>query len=249
MTNLKDKVAVVTGGSRGIGRAIATRLGRLGARVLVNFAANESAALEVKRQIEENGGLASIHCFDVSCFDSVQRFFDDTLKQCGRIDILVNNAGINRDGLLVRMKEEDWDSVLDTNLKGAFNCIRGVTKAMMKQREGRIINISSVIGAIGNAGQANYGASKAGLIGLTRSIARELGPRGIFVNAVAPGYIETDMTAAISDEARKALFAQIPMGRLGTPDDVAGVVEFLVSDNAGYMTGQVLHVNGGMYMG
>jgi 3-oxoacyl-[acyl-carrier protein] reductase len=247
--SFQGKVAIVTGGSRGIGRAIALRLGDLGARVLVNYTANEKAALEVKETIEKSGGTASIHCFNVSSYQAVQGFFGQVLEELGRIDILVNNAGVTCDGLLVRMKEEDWDRVLDVNLKGAFNCIRAVAKAMMKQRTGRIINISSVIGAIGNAGQANYAASKAGLMGLTRSVAKELAPRGICVNAVAPGYIESDMTAAIPEEIKKSLSAQIPLGRLGTPEDVADVVEFLSSDKAGYITGQVIHVNGGMFMG
>ncbi|HED00657.1 MAG TPA: 3-oxoacyl-[acyl-carrier-protein] reductase [Proteobacteria bacterium] len=247
--SFQGKVAIITGGSRGIGRAIALRLGGLGARVFVNYAANEKAALEVKEAIQKSGGTASIHCFNVSSYQVVQDFFGQVLEELGRIDILVNNAGVTCDGLLVRMKEEDWDRVLDVNLKGAFNCIRAVAKAMMKQRTGRIINISSVIGAVGNAGQANYAASKAGLMGLTRSVAKELAPRGICVNAIAPGYIESDMTAAIPEEIKKSLSAQIPLGRLGTPEDIADVVEFLSSDKAGYITGQVIHVNGGMFMG
>lgn len=247
--SFQGKVAIVTGGSRGIGRAIALRLGGLGARALVNYTANEKAALEVKEAIQKSGGTASIHCFNVSSYQSVQDFFGQAIEELGRIDILVNNAGVTCDGLLVRMKEEDWDRVLDVNLKGAFNCIRAVAKAMMKQRTGRIINISSVIGAVGNAGQANYAASKAGLMGLTRSVAKELAPRGICVNAIAPGYIESDMTAAIPEEIKKSLSAQIPLGRLGTPEDIADVVEFLSSDRAGYITGQVIHVNGGMFMG
>lgn len=247
--SFQTKVAVVTGGSRGIGRAIAIRLGSLGAKVLINYTANEKAALEVKGIIENSGGVASIHSFDVSLYQTVQDFFDKTLKDSGRVDILVNNAGITRDSLLVRMKEEDWDCVLDVNLKGAFNCIRAVTKAMMKQRAGRIINVSSVIGTMGNAGQANYAASKAGMVGLTRSIARELAPRGICVNAIAPGYIESDMTATIPDDVKKTLLAQIPLGRFGAPEDVANAVEFLASEKAGYITGQVIHVNGGMFMG
>lgn len=247
--SFQGKVAIVTGGSRGIGRAIALRLGGLGARVLINYTANEKAALEVKEAIEKGGGTASIHCFNVSSYQAAQDFFGQVLEELGRIDILVNNAGITCDGLLVRMKEEDWDRVLDVNLKGAFNCIRAVARAMMKQRTGRIINISSVIGAMGNAGQANYAASKAGLMGLTRSVARELAPRGICVNAIAPGYVESDMTAAIPEEIKKSLSAQIPLGRLGTPEDIADIVEFLSSDKAGYITGQVIHVNGGMFMG
>lgn len=247
--SFQGKVAVVTGGSRGIGRAIAIRLGGLGAKVLINYTANEKAALETREIIEKSGGTASIHSFDVSSCQSVQSFFSQALEDLGRVDILVNNAGITRDSLVVRMKEEDWDRVLDVNLKGAFNCIRAVAKAMMKQRAGRIINISSVIGVMGNTGQANYSASKAGLIGLTRSVSRELAPRGISVNAIAPGYIESDMTATIPEEARKTLSAQIPLGRLGTPEDVADVAEFLASDRASYITGQVIHVNGGMFMG
>lgn len=247
--NLEGKIAVITGGSRGIGRACAIYLAGLGATILLNYASNEAAAQEVKNTIEKQGGKADIFRFDVSSYTEVQDFFAEALRETGRVDILVNNAGTTRDGLLVRMSEEDWDRVLDVNLKGAFNCMRGVAKAMIKQRSGRIINISSVIGSLGNAGQANYAASKAGLVGLTRSVARELAPRGILVNAIAPGYIETDMTAAISDEMKKSLSSQIPLGRLGSPEDVAVVVGFLASEAASYITGQVIHVNGGMFMG
>lgn len=247
--SFQEKVAVVTGGSRGIGRAIALRFASLGAKVLINYARNEEAALEVKEAVEKSGGTASIHCFDVSSYQSVQDFFNTLLENLGRVDILVNNAGITRDGLLVRMKEEDWDCVLDVNLKGAFNCVRAVSRAMMKQRSGCIINVSSVIGVTGNAGQTNYAASKAGIIGLTRAVAKELAPRGICVNAIAPGYIETDMTANIPGELQKALLDQIPLGRFGLTEDVANVAEFLASDKASYITGQVIHVNGGMFMG
>jgi 3-oxoacyl-[acyl-carrier protein] reductase len=184
----------------------------------------------------------------VASQQDVQNFFNTIVEESGRVDVLVNNAGITKDGLLVRMKEEDWDRVLGINLKGAFNCIQAVAKTMMKQRSGRIINITSVVGVMGNAGQANYTASKAGLIGLTKTAAKELAPRGITVNAIAPGFIETSMTINLSEKVRQALLAQVPLGRMGRPEDVAQIVRFLASDEASYVTGQVIHVNGGMYM-
>ncbi|MCU0554470.1 MAG: 3-oxoacyl-[acyl-carrier-protein] reductase [Syntrophales bacterium] len=246
--NLKGKVALVTGGSRGIGRAVSVRLAGAGAFVIVNFARNEEAARETLRLIGEAGGDGTIARFDVSDDRESTDAIAALIKEKGRIDILVNNAGESRDGLLVRMKDRDWDRVIDTNLKGAFHCCRAVAYTMMKQRGGRIVNVSSVVALSGNAGQANYSASKAGLVGLTKSLARELAPRAICVNAVAPGLIDTDMTSAMTEEQRETVLAGIPLSRLGTPDDVAGVVLFLASDEAGYITGQVIGVNGGLYM-
>ena len=246
--NLKGKVALVTGGSRGIGRAVSVRLAGAGAFVIVNFARNEEAARETLRLIGEAGGDGTIARFDVSDDRESTDAIAALIKEKGRIDILVNNAGESRDGLLVRMKDRDWDRVIDTNLKGAFHCCRAVAYTMMKQRGGRIVNVSSVVALSGNAGQANYSASKAGLVGLTKSLARELAPRAICVNAVAPGLIDTDMTSAMTEEQRESVLAGIPLSRLGTPDDVAGVVLFLASDEAGYITGQVIGVNGGLYM-
>lgn len=246
--NLRGKVALVTGGSRGIGRAVSLRLAGAGAFVFVNYARNEEAARETLRLIGEEGGEAEALRFDVADHKAATDAIAALIRQKGRIDILVNNAGESRDGLLVRMKEQDWDRVIGTNLKGAFNCSRAVAYAMMKQRSGRIINVSSVVALSGNAGQANYSASKAGLVGLTKSLARELAPRAICVNAVAPGLIDTDMTSAMTEEQRERVLGEIPLSRLGTPDDVAGVVLFLASDEAGYITGQVIGVNGGLYM-
>jgi 3-oxoacyl-[acyl-carrier protein] reductase len=245
---LNGKVALVTGGSRGIGRAVSIRLAERGAFVFINYARNEDAAQETLRLVGEAGGEAGIARFDVADYQASTDAIAGLIREKGRIDILVNNAGESRDGLLVRMKPADWDRVVNTNLKGAFNCCRAVSYAMMKQRGGRIINISSVVALSGNAGQANYSASKAGLIGLTKSLARELAPRGICVNAVAPGLIYTDMTSAMTEEQREKVLNEIPLSRLGTPDDVAGVVLFLASAEAGYITGQVIGVNGGLYM-
>jgi 3-oxoacyl-[acyl-carrier protein] reductase len=245
---LKGKVALVTGGSRGIGRAICLRLAGAGAFVVVNYARNEEAARQTLRLIGETGGEAEALRFDVADHKAATEAIAALIKRKGRIDILVNNAGESRDGLLVRMKEPDWDRVIDTNLKGAFNCCRAVAYTMMKQRSGRIVNVSSIVALSGNAGQANYSASKAGLVGLTKSLARELAPRAICVNAVAPGLIDTDMTSALTEAQREKVLSEIPLSRLGTPDDVAGVVLFLASDEAGYITGQVFGVNGGLYM-
>jgi 3-oxoacyl-[acyl-carrier protein] reductase len=245
---LKDKVALVTGGSRGIGRAISVRLAGEGAFVFVNYTRNEAAARETLHLIGKTGGEGKAVCFDVADYKASADAIAALIKEKGRIDILVNNAGESRDGLLVRMKEQDWDRVIDTNLKGTFNCCRATAYTMMKQRGGRIINISSIVALSGNAGQANYSASKAGIVGLTKSLARELAPRSICVNAVAPGLIITDMTSAMTEEQREKVLEEIPLSRLGTPDDVAGVVLFLASDEAGYITGQVIGVNGGLYM-
>ncbi|PYI54234.1 3-oxoacyl-[acyl-carrier-protein] reductase [Paenibacillus flagellatus] len=246
---LEGKVALVTGASRGIGRAIAVSLAEAGADVAVNYAGSEQAAEEVVRHIESLGRRAIKVQADVASSAQVEEMVKLVLEKFGKIDILVNNAGITRDNLIMRMKEEEFDQVINTNLKGVFNCIKAVTRPMMKQRSGKIINISSVVGALGNAGQANYVAAKAGVIGLTKSAARELASRNIAVNAVAPGFIETDMTDKLTPELREQMMQQIPFARLGQPDDIARVVRFLASDDSAYMTGQTLHVDGGMYMG
>ena len=242
------KVALVTGGSRGIGRAICVELARLGANVALCYAGNAQSAEETVSACEAFGVKAlAVQC-DVSDAQAVAGLVDAAIKEFGRIDILVNNAGITRDGLLMTMKEENFDAVLDTNLKGAFLCMKAVTRPMMKQRYGRIVNLSSVVGLHGNAGQVNYAASKAGVIGMTKSAAKELATRGITVNAVAPGFIDTDMTAALPENARMGLLSTIPAGRLGAAEEVAKVVAFLASDEAAYVTGQVLAVDGGMSM-
>lgn len=245
---LEGKVAVVTGASRGIGRAAALRLAQEKASVVVNYNGSKERAEEVVKEIEAMGGTAcAIQC-DVADFAACEKFFQEVTERFGRVDILVNNAGITKDGLLMKMSEEDFDRVLDTNLKGTFNCIRFVTRTMLRQKSGRIINLSSVVGVAGNAGQANYAASKAGVIGLTKSAARELASRGITVNAVAPGFIETDMTQVLSDRVKEATAAQIPMGHFGQAKDVAELIVFLASEKAGYITGQVINVDGGMAM-
>ncbi|RXT15078.1 3-oxoacyl-[acyl-carrier-protein] reductase [Ammoniphilus sp. CFH 90114] len=246
---VENKVAVVTGASRGIGRSIALALAASGADVVVNYAGSEEAAQEVAAEIERLGRKALVIQANVADSDQVAQMIQQTIEVFGRVDILVNNAGITRDNLLMRMKDDEWDAVIATNLKGVYNCIKGVTRQMMKQRSGRIINISSVVASLGNAGQANYVAAKAGVIGLTKSVARELASRGITVNAVAPGFIETDMTAKLSDEIQSGLLTQIPLARLGKPEDIANMVRFLASDQASYITGQTFHVDGGMYMG
>ena len=245
---LTGKVALVTGGSRGIGKAVAVRLAADGAYAFVNYGRNEKAAEETLELIRGKGGSAELLSFDVADFAIVQKAVARIVEQKGRLDILVNNAGICADGLLVRMKEEDWDRVIAVNLKGVFNCCRAAARPMIRQRWGRIVNISSIVAKSGNAGQVNYCASKAGVEGLTRSLARELGARNVCVNAVAPGFVETDMTAFVPEKKRESLRRQIPLARLGAPEDVAAVVRFLVSEEAGYVTGQVVHVNGGFYM-
>jgi 3-oxoacyl-[acyl-carrier protein] reductase len=245
MLDLTNKVAIVTGASRGIGRGIATLLASRGA-IVVAAARGDNAAATVD-EIKAAGGRVELASIDVTNRAAVDAMTAGVLERHGRIDILVNNAGIARDQLMLRMKRDDWDAVLSTNLTAAFTCVQAVLKAMVKQRSGRIINISSVVGQMGNAGQTNYAASKAGLIGFTKALAREVGSRGITVNAVAPGLIETDMTRAVTDKAQGEWASQIPLGRVGTTADVAAAVCFLASDEAAYITGQVLAVNGGMY--
>ena len=244
--SLKGKVALVTGGSRGIGRAVCLELARQGADVAVNYAGNEAAAQETAQACRELGVRAVVIRADVADAAACDAMVAQVLEQLGRLDILVNNAGITRDGLMLRMPEADWDAVLDTNLKGAFCCCKAVYRPMMRQRSGRIINMSSIVGLRGNPGQANYCASKAGLIGLTKSLAKELAARKVTVNAVAPGFIDTDMTAVLSEQAKEAMLATIPMAKLGQPEDVAHAVAFFASDEAAYITGQVLCVDGGM---
>lgn len=246
--HLDSKVALVTGASRGIGRAVAISLARIGATVVINYAGNQKAAEEVEKEIHSLGGKAILIQADVSKAEAVDGMIKSIVEQCGRIDILVNNAGITRDTLLMRMKESDWDDVINTNLKGNFLCTKAVSKIMMKQRAGKIVNMTSVVGLMGNAGQANYAAAKAGVIGFTKSMAKELAGRGINVNAVAPGFIATDMTATLSDQVKEDLSKAIPLSRLGEADDVAKAVMFLVSDYASYITGQTLNVDGGMVM-
>lgn len=245
---LAGKVALVTGASRGIGKAIACKLAREGAKVIINYNGSKEKAEAVKSEIEAAGGQAEVYQCDVSDYTACETFIQTVIKEEGSLDILVNNAGITKDGLLMKMSEEDFDKVLDTNLKGAFNTIRFASRQMLKQKSGRIINMSSVVGVSGNAGQANYAASKAGVIGLTKAAARELASRGITVNAIAPGFIETDMTDVLSDKVKEASEAQIPLGHFGKPEDVAAAAAFLASEEAGYITGQVLHVDGGMCM-
>ena len=245
---LDGKVAIVTGASRGIGRAIAIRLAAEGASVVVNYAGNEKAAEETKAAIEAAGGKALCFKADVAGADSVTAMFAAAVEAFGTVDILVNNAGITRDGLLMRMKDEDFDAVLATNLKGVYLCTKAATKLMMKKRSGRIVNMTSVVGLMGNAGQTNYAAAKAGILGFSKSAAKELASRGITVNMVAPGFIDTDMTAVLSDKVREAMVGEIPLGRMGAPEDVANAVLFLVSDQAAYITGQVVNVDGGMVM-
>ncbi|WP_152392425.1 3-oxoacyl-[acyl-carrier-protein] reductase [Paenibacillus guangzhouensis] len=249
MTNALDgKVAVVTGASRGIGRAIAMELAQAGADVVVNYAGSQGAAEEVVAAITALGRKAIAVQANVGKSDEAEAMVKQALETFGHVDILVNNAGITRDNLIMRMKEDEFDAVIETNLKGVFNCVKAVTRPMMKQRSGRIINISSVVGVLGNPGQANYVAAKAGVIGLTKASARELASRGITVNCVAPGFIETDMTDKLSEELRTQMLGQIPLTRLGQPEEIARTVRFLASDDAAYMTGQTLHVDGGMYM-
>ncbi|HMM21419.1 MAG TPA: 3-oxoacyl-[acyl-carrier-protein] reductase [Selenomonadales bacterium] len=245
---LGGKVAIITGSSRGIGRAVAVGLAKAGAKVVINYAGNRAAAEAVAETVKAGGGEAVLCQGDVSKAEIAEELVKTAMEAFGRVDILVNNAGITRDGLLIRMKEEDWDAVLTTNLKGVFNCTKAAARVMMKQKSGKIINMASVIGQMGNAGQANYAAAKAGVIGFTKATARELASRGITANAVAPGFILTDMTAAIPEQAKEEHAKQIPLGRAGTPEDVAAAVLFLASDAANYITGQTINVDGGMVM-
>ncbi len=245
---LDGKVALVTGASRGIGRAVALKLASEGAKVAINYAGSQGKAEEVKAEIEKMGGEAILVQANVADKDAVEQMVGAVVDAFGTIDILVNNAGITRDGLLARMKDEDFEAVVDTNLKGVFYCTKAVAKLMMKKRSGRIVNMASVVGLTGNAGQTNYAASKAGVIGFSKSAAKELASRGITVNMVAPGFIATDMTEAMNEKAKEAVLGTIPLKREGQPEDVANAVLFLVSENASYITGQIVNVDGGMVM-
>lgn len=248
MRKLEGKVAVVTGASRGIGRAIALKLADEGAKVIVNYSGSQAKAEEVVTAIQEAGGEALAMQASVAKSEEVAALMEAAVKTFGSLDILVNNAGITRDNLLMRMKENEWDDVMDTNLKGVFLCTKAVTRQMMKQRAGRIINISSIVGVAGNAGQANYVAAKAGVIGLTKTTAKELASRNILVNAIAPGFIETEMTAELPEDLKQGMLTQIPLAKLGQPEDIAKAVVFLASEDANYMTGQTLQIDGGMVM-
>lgn len=245
---LKGKCAIITGASRGIGKAVALKLASLGANIVLNYRSNEKEALEVESEIKNMGVDTLCVKGDISKSEEVENLIACAKEKFGTIDIMVNNAGITKDTLILRMKEEDFDSVIDVNLKGVFNCLKAITPVMVKQKHGKIINLSSVVGISGNAGQVNYSASKAGVIGMTKSLAKEVGSRGINVNAVAPGYIQTDMTDALGDKFKEEIKKNIPLKRLGTAEDVAEVVAFLSSDSANYVTGQVIQVDGGMLM-
>jgi 3-oxoacyl-[acyl-carrier protein] reductase len=248
MSELKDKVVLVTGGSRGIGRACALAFASQGATVVISYAGNEAAANETVGMLQQKGGKAKALRFDVSDSQACSDAVDGIVKEFGRLDVLVNNAGVAIDGLIMRFKDEDWDKTLDTNLKGAFALIRAASRPMMKQRSGAVVNLTSIVGEMGNGGQAAYAASKAGLIGMTKAIAKELASRNIRVNAVSPGFIDTDMTSKIPEETKARMLTAIPLSRLGNADEIAQAVLFLASDKASYITGEVLKVNGGMYM-
>lgn len=248
MSKLTGKTAIVTGASRGIGAAIARRFAEEGANIVVNYSGSQDKAEAVVSEIEQAGGKAIAVKANVADADAVKAMADAAMEEFGSIDILVNNAGITRDNLMMRMKEDEWDDVINTNLKGVFVCTKAVTRQMMKQRAGRIVNIASIVGVMGNAGQANYVAAKAGVIGLTKTTARELASRGITANAVAPGFITTDMTDKLGEDVQSSMLAQIPLARFGAPEDVANAALFLASDEASYVTGQTLHLDGGMVM-
>ncbi|BAK56620.1 3-ketoacyl-(acyl-carrier-protein) reductase [Candidatus Arthromitus sp. SFB-mouse-Japan] len=245
---LKDKVAIVTGASRGIGKSIAINFARQGSKVVLNYRSDDNGAETTKQEIEQNGGVAILHKGDVSDFYVAEELMNFCKEKFSRIDILVNNAGITRDTLVMRMKEEDFDSVINVNLKGSFNCAKHASSIMLRQKSGKIINISSVIGIIGNAGQVNYAASKAGIIGMTKSLAKELGSRGINVNAIAPGFIETDMTDVLGDNVKETILSHIPLKKMGKTEDVSNLAVFLASNMSDYITGQVITVDGGMVM-
>lgn len=245
---LKGRCAIVTGATRGIGKAIAIKLASLGADIVINYRKSEEEAKEVQKEIDSLGVKSLLVQADISIEEDAKRLIDEAKKNFGKIDILVNNAGIVKDNLIVRMKKEDFDKVIDVNLKGTFNCMKQVTPIMMKQRQGKIINMSSVIGLVGNAGQSNYAAAKAGIIAMTKSLAKELGGRNIQINAVAPGFIDTAMTEGLSDKVKEEALKQIPLKKFGKPEDVAKAVAFLASEDADYITGQVIHVDGGMVM-
>ena len=245
---LKGKCAVITGASRGIGKCIATKFAKEGANVVINYRNNEEEALKVKQELEDLGSQVLVVKADVSELEQAENLIKEAKKEFGRVDILVNNAGITKDNLIIRMKEEDFDSVIKTNLKGAFNCLKAVTPIMLKQKYGKIVNMASVVGVVGNPGQVNYYASKAGLIGMTKSLAKEVGSRNITVNAIAPGFIDTDMTKILSDDQKKKILSQIPLNKFGNVEDIANVALFLGSENSNYITGQVIHVDGGMAM-
>ena len=248
MINLKDKVALVTGGSRGIGMSIALKFASLGANIAINYLFDEKEALDAKTEIEKLGVKCMIAKCDVSDFNEAHSLIDSVVKEFSRIDILINNAGITKDNLLMKMSEEDFDKVIAVNLKGVYNCTKAATKPMMKQRYGKIVNMASVVGVIGNAGQANYCASKAGVIGFTKAIAKEIASRNINVNAIAPGFIDTDMTKVLKDEVKDYMLKNIPLKKFGTPEDIANLAAFLCSDISSYITGQVINVDGGMVM-
>lgn len=245
---IQGRVVVVTGGGRGIGRAIALRLGSEGAKVAVSYRANDEAAEETARLVREVGGECETFKGDVSDAGDVKRIFEGVAETFGTVEVLINNAGTTRDNIMLRMKEEEFDEVLDTNLKGAYHCTRAVLRGMVRSRWGRIVNVSSVVGLAGNPGQANYAASKAGLLGFTKSVAREVAERGVTVNAVAPGYVETELTGSLDDSVKAQILAQVPTGRFGEPEEIAEVVAFLVGEGAGYVTGQTIAVDGGMVM-